>query len=196
MVRCVSLGIFIATATACAGPRARPVVAAEPEPSTGPTDAPRALLVIVPLSIEVVRVALTGTTGAPTSEHPWPITTVLADGRVRVGDQPIGRIVADGTFVSPTGETVAHLDAAGRIHIGGVRTDASLDADGTLRNGSGDELRIEADGRVHGTSADAPELRVTGAGVDARRAAMFVIVLGLLSDGGAHVSVGRAPAPR
>lgn len=89
---------------------------------------------------------------------------------------------------------MARLDGD-RIVIREVVTDGTIDDEGSLRNGSGDELRIDLEGRVHGTRADAPELRVTPITPETRRTAMFVVVVGLLSERSGHVSVGAIPAP-
>lgn len=154
-------------------------------------DGPR--LPLAAMRIEVVRATTSGAP-PPSAEHPWPATEVSADGTVRVGGEPAGVLDRDGLFASPTGVPIARLEESGRIVVGDVTTNGTIDGEGTLRNGTGDELRIELDGRVHGTHAEAPELAVTPVTAETRRTAMFVIAIGLLSNGSADVSVGRIPA--
>ena len=99
-----------------------------------------------------------------------------------------------------TGAVFLELEQRGRLDgerlvVGDRPTDGTIDADGTLRNGSDHALRVELDGRVHGTHPDAPELRVEPITAETRRTAMLVVALGLLVRSDGSVSIGAAARP-
>jgi hypothetical protein len=149
-------------------------------------------LAIREMRIEVEDAALPG----PGRPRRWPVTTLDADGTIRTDGQLVGRIERDGTVRDHEGTVVARLASDGRVWIGDVPTDGVISADGTLTNGTDHTLVIESDGRVHGSHPEAPRLRITPASDEVRRTAMLVVVLGMLSDGSEHVSVGPLPRPR
>lgn len=140
------------------------------------------------MRFEIVRATTDGFPAPAT----WPVTELAVDGNVSIEGERLGWLRGD--RYESNGGTMARLDGD-RIVIREVVTDGTIDDEGSLRNGSGDELRIDLEGRVHGTRADAPELRVTPITPETRRTAMFVVVVGLLSERSGHVSVGAIPAP-
>ncbi|MDQ3035718.1 MAG: hypothetical protein M3Y87_25150 [Myxococcota bacterium] len=149
------------------------------------------------LALHPMRIEVEGEVGRPGgAPRPALVTIVDDDGSIRVGGELVGRITAEGAFLAPDGQVAARIDGDGRVFVRDVRTDGVIAADGTLENGTEHSMRIDPDGLVHGSHPGALRMRVTPMTPETRRTAMFVIVLGLLSDGSDHVSVGPVPALR
>lgn len=102
------------------------------------------------------------------------------DGRIESDGRVVGTVRSDGTLIGPDGGVALTLHEDGTITSGDGQTmPVTVDAEGTLRSDTDQELRFADDGTIVGSSAQAPTVTVSGLTSATRRTAMFILA-GLL----------------
>jgi hypothetical protein len=120
---------------------------------------------------------------------------VHSDGRIEAGGQVVGSVQPDGTLVGPDATVALTLNEDGSIvDADGRALPVTVDAEGTLRSDTGQELRFTDDGSIVGENTQAPTVTVQGITPETRRTAMFVLAGLLLPVRAPSEAEGSVPA--
>jgi hypothetical protein len=103
-----------------------------------------------------------------------------ADGTLSVVGETrqIGRLLADGSFVTPEGSVRARLSPGGTVYgPDGHELPLSIDEAGVIHPQGWTEMHFAADGSLVGGNPSAPATRIEGIKPETRRTAAFLLIL-------------------